>query len=98
MTTTSGDPRNLNHFLEGSGPLRGQLNEAAQAAVSAFNAFVATGSAAGGSLGGLQALIQLLSDMGPTRRSSTRSPRPWRRPTEAASGSSRSPTPRWRPT
>ncbi|MEA2534469.1 MAG: hypothetical protein QOJ93_2280, partial [Actinomycetota bacterium] len=44
MSTTSGDPRNLNHFLEGSVPLRGQLNEAAQAAVSAFNAFVATGS------------------------------------------------------
>ncbi|HEY4937486.1 MAG TPA: DUF6531 domain-containing protein, partial [Actinomycetota bacterium] len=64
MSTTSGDPRNINHFLEGSGPLRGQLNEAAQAAVAAFNAFVATGSATGGSLGGLQALIQLLSDMG----------------------------------
>jgi len=34
VSTTSGDPRNLNHFLEGSGPLRGQLNEAAQAAVA----------------------------------------------------------------
>src|SRR6195256_6847959 len=64
VTTTSGDPRNLNHFLEGSAPLRGRLTESAQAAVSAFNSFVATGSAAGGSLGGLQALVRLLSDMG----------------------------------
>jgi len=64
VTTTSGDPRNLNHFLEGSGPLRGHLNESAQAAVGACQAFVSSGSAGSGSLGGLQALIQLLSDMG----------------------------------
>ena len=33
MSTTSGDPRNLNQFLEGSGPLRGGLSESALAAV-----------------------------------------------------------------
>src|SRR5437016_9249839 len=64
LTTTSGDPRNLNQFLEGSGPLRGGLTESAKAAVAAVQAFAATGSVAGGSLGGLQAMIQLLSDMG----------------------------------
>ncbi|HWD72341.1 MAG TPA: DUF6531 domain-containing protein, partial [Actinomycetota bacterium] len=64
MSTTSGDPRNLNQFLEGSGPLRGGLTESARAAVAAVQAFAATGSVAGGSLGGLQAMIQLLSDMG----------------------------------
>src|SRR5260370_50680 len=64
LTTTSGDPRNLNQFLEGSGPLRGGLTESARAAVAAVQAFAATGSVAGGSLGGLQAMIQLLSDMG----------------------------------
>lgn len=64
MSTTSGDPRNLNEFLEGSGPLRGGLTESARAAVAAAQAFAASGSVAGGSLGGLQAMIQLLSDMG----------------------------------
>ncbi|TMK51013.1 MAG: RHS repeat protein [Actinobacteria bacterium] len=64
MSTTSGDPRNLNQFLEGSEPLRGQLTESARAAVKAAQAFAASGSVAGGSLGGLQAMIQLLSDMG----------------------------------
>ncbi|HEX9315139.1 MAG TPA: DUF6531 domain-containing protein, partial [Actinomycetota bacterium] len=64
MSTTSGDPRNLNQFLEGSGPLRGGLTESARAAVKAVQAFVATGSVAGGSLGGLEAMIQLLGDMG----------------------------------
>src|SRR5438132_7793407 len=64
VSTTSGDPRNLNQFLEGSGPLRGGLTESAQAAVTAAQAFAASGSVAAGSLGGLQAMIQLLSDMG----------------------------------
>src|SRR5947208_5994845 len=64
VSTTSGDPRNLNQFLEGSGPLRGSLTESARAAVKAIQAFAATGSVAGGSLGGLEAMIQLLADMG----------------------------------
>src|SRR6266581_4348818 len=64
VSTTSGDPRNLNQFLEGSGPLRGGLTESARAAVKAVQAFAATGSVGGGSLGGLQAMIQLLADMG----------------------------------
>src|SRR5437879_1172196 len=64
VSTTSGDPRNLNQFLEGSGLLRGSLTESARAAVKAVQAFAATGSVAGGSLGGLEAMIQLLADMG----------------------------------
>src|SRR5256886_17474588 len=64
VSTTSGDPRNLNQFLEGSGPLRGQLTESARSAVSAVQAFVATGSVARGGVGGPPGGVPLPSGMG----------------------------------
>ncbi|MGH2719318.1 MAG: DUF6531 domain-containing protein, partial [Actinomycetota bacterium] len=63
MSVTSADPARLSAYLdEASGPT-GQLGSEAEAAFVATQAFLASGSARGGSLGGISALGALLEEM-----------------------------------